>query len=464
MAYKYDLIVIGAGPGGYVAAIRAAQLGMKTAIVEREALGGVCLNWGCIPTKALLRSADVYRMLSHAEEYGLAADNVRFDPEAIVARSRKVADKLSAGVAFLMKKNKIDVYIGDANFETAEPAPRVIVASSKGESILEAKHVILATGARARETSDLKADGQRVWTYRDAMTPPDWPQSLLIFGAGAIGAEFASFYATLGVPVTLIEAAERILPVEDEEISAFAARAFKKQNIDVKANTRAVSLESSSSGVVAKVETNGRPDRLEASHAILALGIVGNVEGLDGLGLEVERTHVKTDPLGRTNVPGLYAIGDLCGPPWLAHKAMHEGVICVEAIAGHNVLPLNTARIPGCTYSHPQVASVGLTEAAAKASGRAIKVGKFPLSANGKAIALGEMDGFVKTIFDQHTGELIGAHMIGAEVTEMIQGFVTAMNVEGTEAELMTTIYPHPTISEAMHEAVLAAYGRSLHM
>ena len=465
MAFHYDLIVIGSGPGGYVAAIRASQLGMKTAIVEREALGGVCLNWGCIPTKALLRTAEVYRLIEQANEFGIIADNPRIDAPKIIERSRNVAGKLSNGVAFLMKKNKIDVYAGEAHLEKGEPAPRVNVVSEKGgESPLDAQHVILATGARARELPGLKADAQRIWTYREAMTPPEWPTSLLIFGSGAIGVEFASFYATLGVKVTLIEMEKRILPVEDEEISALAARQFKKQGIDIRTGAKATQLASSAHGVSAVIDEGGRPDRLEASHAILALGIVGNVEGLESVGVEVVKSHVKIDPLGRTNVPGLYAIGDVAGPPWLAHKASHEGIICVEAIAGRNVVPLNVQRVPGCTYSHPQIASVGLTEAAAKAAGREVKIGKFPFSANGKAIALGETDGFVKTVFDAHTGELLGAHMIGAEVTELIQGYVTAMNAEATEAELIETIYAHPTLSEMMHEAVLGAYGRALHI
>jgi dihydrolipoamide dehydrogenase len=465
MAFHYDLIVVGSGPGGYVAAIRAAQLGMKTAIVEREALGGVCLNWGCIPTKALLRTAEVYRLMTRASEFGLSAENVTIDPAAIVKRSRDVAAKLSQGVQFLMKKNKIDVYFGEGRLDPGEGAPRVTVVSEKGgESPLDAKHVILATGARAREFPNLKADGKRIWTYREAMTPPEWPGTLLVFGAGAIGVEFASFYATLGVNVTLIEMAERILPVEDEEASAFAARQFKKHGIDIRTGTRATALTASGDGVTAEIVTNGRNDVLKATHAILALGIVGNVEGLESVGVETANTHVKIDPLGRTNVAGLYAIGDVCGPPWLAHKAMHEGVLCVEAIAGHKVRPLEPRLVPSCTYSHPQIASIGMTEAAAKAAGRPIKAGKFPFSANGKAIALGETDGFVKTIFDADTGELLGAHMVGAEVTELIQGYVTAMNAEATEAELIETIFPHPTLSEMMHEAVLAAYGRALHV
>mgnify|MGYP000844864776 FL=1 len=465
MAFHYDLIVIGSGPGGYVAAIRAAQLGMKTAIVEREALGGVCLNWGCIPTKALLRTAEVYRLMTHAGDYGLTAQNVGVDPAAIVDRSRKVATKLSQGVQFLMKKNKIDVYMGEGHVEKDGELIRVTVADEKGgESPLDAKHVILATGARARELPGLQADGQRIWTYREAMTPPEWPQSLLIFGSGAIGVEFASFYSTLGVKVTLIELEDRILPVEDEDISAMALRLFKRQGIEILTGARATELKASANGVSAKVESKGRTDVLEASHAILALGIVGNVEGFEDLGIEIEKTHIKIDPLGRTNVPGLYAIGDVAGPPWLAHKASHEGIICVEAIAGRNAHPLNTKRIPGCTYSHPQIASVGLTEAAAKAAGRNVKVGKFPFSANGKAIALGETDGFVKTVFDAHTGELLGAHMIGAEVTELIQGYAVAMQAEVTEHELMETVFPHPTLSEMMHEAVLDAYGRVLHV
>ncbi|MGE3304126.1 MAG: dihydrolipoyl dehydrogenase [Hyphomonadaceae bacterium] len=464
MAETFDLIVIGSGPGGYTTAIRAAQLGFKTAIVERDRLGGVCLNWGCIPTKALLRSAEVYRTMQHADEYGLAADNVRFDAKAVVTRSRKVADRLSSGVSFLMKKNKITVLTGHARLEKGAAAPAVLVKSDKGEERYTPKHVVLATGARAREMPDLgmTADGARIWTYKDAMTPPEWPQSLLVFGSGAIGVEFASFYAAFGVKVTVVELLDRILPVEDEEVSAFALRQFRKQGIEFRIGAKASSVKVGADGVSAAIEAGGRSETLTASHAIVAVGIVGNVEdmGLEALGLKIDRTHVVTDGLGRTNVAGLYAIGDVTGPPWLAHKAGHEGIACVEAIAGQHPHALDVAKIPGCTYSHPQVASIGLTEARAKQAGKEIKVGRFPFQANGKAIALGEAEGFVKTIFDAKTGELLGAHMIGAEVTELIQGFAVAMSAEATEAELIGAVFPHPTLSEMMHEAVLDAYGR----
>jgi dihydrolipoamide dehydrogenase len=464
MADSFDVIVIGSGPGGYTTAIRATQLGFKTAIVEREKLGGICLNWGCIPTKALLRTAEVYRNMQHAKEYGLAADNIRFDSKAVVERSRGVANKLSNGVSFLMKKNKITVLMGDARIEKAVGGNKVIVKGEKGEETYAAKHIIIATGARAREMPDLgmKADGKRLWTYRDAMTPPEWPQSLLVFGSGAIGIEFASFYQTLGVKVTVIELMDRILPVEDEEVSAFALKQFKKQGLEFRIGAKASNVKVTANGVSATIESGGKSETLEASHAIIAVGIVGNVEnlGLEALGVKVDRTHITTDGLGKTNVPGIYAIGDITGPPWLAHKAGHEGTVCIEAIAGQHPHALDVNKIPGCTYSHPQVASIGLTEAKAKEQGRAVKVGKFPFQANGKAIALGEAEGFVKTIFDAKTGELLGAHMIGAEVTELIQGYAVAMTAEATESELIGTIFPHPTLSEMMHESVLDAYGR----
>jgi len=459
----YDVIVVGAGPGGYVAAIRAAQLGMKTAIVERDKLGGVCLNWGCIPTKALLRSAEVYRNIAHAKEFGLSVEGVSFDRAAVVERSRKVAQRMERGVQFLMKKNKIDVIAGEAKLEEGAAAPKVVVAGER----YDAKHVILATGARAREfpATGLTA-GPRVWTYREAMTPPEWPESLLVFGSGAIGMEFASFYATFGVKVTVVEMLDRVLPVEDAEISAFAQKRFARDGITIHTSTEAKSLKASENGVEAVVMSGGASQTLTASHAILALGITGNVEnlGLEALGVKVERGHVVIDGHGRTNVAGLYAIGDLAGAPWLAHKASHEGVICVEAIAGLNPHPMDVSRIPGCTFTHPQVASVGMTEARAKEAGRTVHVGRFPFAGNGKAIALGEDQGMVKTIFDAKTGELLGAHMVGAEVTELIQGFVIAMTGELTEAELMETIFPHPTLSEMMHESVLDAYGRVLHV
>ncbi len=468
MSDNFDLIVIGSGPGGYVAAIRAAQLGFKTAIVERDKLGGVCLNWGCIPTKALLRTAEVYRTLQHAEEYGLAADNVRFDPAAVVERSRKVAGKLSGGVAFLMKKHKIAVIEGEARLEKGAPAPKVIVKAKDGkETAYQAKHVVLATGARARSIPEagLSADGKRIWSYREAMTPPEWPKSLLVFGSGAIGIEFASFYAALGVKTVVVELLDRILPVEDEEVSAFARKAFEKQGLTIRTGAKATGLKAAAKGVSATIEIAGKTETLEASHAIVAVGIIGNTEGLglEALGVKIEKGHVKVEGFGATGVAGLYAIGDVTGGPWLAHKASHEGVACIEAIAGQHPHALDPARIPGCTYSHPQIASIGLTEAKAKAAGRAVRVGKFPFQANGKAIALGEPEGFVKTVFDAKTGELLGAHMVGAEVTELIQGFAVAMSAEATEQTLIDTIFPHPTLSEMMHEAVLDAYGRVLH-
>ena len=469
MSTSFDVIIIGSGPGGYVTAIRAAQLGMKVAIVERDRLGGICLNWGCIPTKALLRSAEVYRNFKHAGEYGLSAEGVKFDPEAVVKRSRGVAGRMEKGVQFLMKKNKITVIEGEARLEKGSAAPKVIVKGKDGkDASYDAKHVILATGARAREipAAGLKSDGKKIWTYRDAMTPPEWPESLLVFGSGAIGIEFASFYAAFGVKVTVVELLDRVLPVEDEEISAFAKKRFEKEGLKLLTSTEAKSLKATAKGVEAVVSSKGKEETLVASHAIVAVGITGNIEGLglEGLGVKTDRGHIVTDGYGKTNVAGLYAIGDVTGGPWLAHKASHEGVICIEAIAGQKPHAMLKERIPGCTYSHPQVASVGLTEAKAKAAGREVKVGRFPFVGNGKAIALGEDQGMVKVVFDAKTGELLGAHMIGAEVTELIQGYVVAMNAEVTEHELMETVFPHPTLSEMMHEAVLDAYGRVLHV
>jgi dihydrolipoamide dehydrogenase len=469
MSTSFDVIVIGSGPGGYVTAIRSAQLGLKTAIVERERLGGVCLNWGCIPTKALLRSAEVYRNFQHAKEFGLSAEGVKFDAGAVVKRSRGVADRLSNGVQFLMKKNKIEVIFGEARLEKGSAAPKVVVKGKDGKDAgYEARHVILATGARAREiaAAGLKADGRRIWTYRDAMTPPEWPESLLVFGSGAIGIEFASFYAAFGVKTTVVELLDRVLPVEDEEISAFAKKRFEKEGMKLLVSTEAKSLKTTASGVEAVVSNKGKEETLTASHAIVAVGITGNIEnlGLEALGVKTEKGHIVADGYGKTNVAGLYAIGDVTGAPWLAHKASHEGIICVEAIAGLSPHAMIKERIPGCTYSHPQVASVGLTEARAKASGREVRVGRFPFVGNGKAIALGEDQGLVKVVFDAKTGELLGAHMIGAEVTELIQGYAIAMQAEVTEHELMETIFPHPTLSEMMHEAVLDAYGRVLHV
>ncbi len=468
MSTSFDVIVIGSGPGGYVTAIRAAQLGMKVAIVERDRLGGICLNWGCIPTKALLRSAEVYRNAQHAKDYGLSIEGLKFDHEAVVKRSRGVAGRMEKGVQFLMKKNKIEVIEGEARLEKGSAAPKVIVKKDGKETSYDAKHVILATGARAREipAAGLKSDGKRIWTYRDAMTPPEWPESLLVFGSGAIGIEFASFYAAFGVKVTVVELLDRVLPVEDEEISAFAKKRYEKEGLTIRTSTEAKSLKATAKGVEAVVSSKGKEDTLTASHAIVAVGITGNVEGLglEGLGVKTDRGHIVTDGYGKTNVAGLYAIGDVTGAPWLAHKASHEGIICIEAIAGKKPHAMIKERIPGCTYSHPQVASVGLTEAKAKAAGREVRVGRFPFVGNGKAIALGEDQGMVKVVFDAKTGELLGAHMIGAEVTELIQGYAIAMQTETTEHELMETVFPHPTLSEMMHEAVLDAYGRVLHV
>ena len=468
-AKSYDLIIIGSGPGGYVAAIRASQLGMKTAIVERAELGGICLNWGCIPTKALLRSSEVFHLITHAKDYGLSVENPKVLLDGVVKRSRGVASQLSNGVTFLMKKHKIDVLVGTARLEKGAGAPKVIVEKGKGEGTYTAKHVMLATGARARELPDigLKVDGKTVWAYREAMVPTEMPKTLLVIGSGAIGIEFASFYRTMGADVTVVEALDRILPVEDAEISAFMLKQLGKQGIKFLTSAQVKSLKVDKGLATAEIATKDGAQTLKADKVILAIGIVGNVEnlGLEALGVKVEKTHIVVDGFGKTNVPGLYAIGDVCGPPWLAHKAMHEGVIVVEGIAGqtpkHKFDPWN---VPGCTYSHPQVASVGMTEEAAKKTGRKLKIGKFPFIGNGKAIALGEPEGIVKTIFDETTGELLGAHMAGEGVTELIQGYCIARQGELTEAELMETVFPHPTLSEMMHESVLAAYGRPLHI
>jgi dihydrolipoamide dehydrogenase len=472
-ATSYDLIVIGSGPGGYVAAIRASQLGMKVAIVERAELGGVCLNWGCIPTKALLRSSEIYHLITHAKDYGFSVENPKVMLDAIVKRSRDVAKQLSNGVQFLMKKHKIDVLEGTARLERGTPGPKVIVEKGKGEGTYTAKNVMLATGARAREIPEagLKVDGKTVWAYREAMVPAEMPKNLLVIGSGAIGIEFASFYRTLGVEVTVVEALDRILPVEDAEISAFMTKQLGKQGIKFDVSAQVKSLKVDKGVATAEVATKDGAHQLAADKVILAVGIVGNVEnlGLEAVGVNVEKTHIVVDGHGKTNVPGLYAIGDVTGPPWLAHKAMHEGVVVVEGMSGpkstgapsHKFDPWN---VPGCTYSHPQVASVGLTEEAAKKTGKKLKVGRFPFIGNGKAIALGEPEGIVKTIFDADTGELLGAHMAGEGVTELIQGFAIARQGELTEAELMETVFPHPTLSEMMHESVLAAYGRPLHI
>jgi dihydrolipoamide dehydrogenase len=459
MAETYDLIVLGSGPGGYVAAIRAAQLGLKTAIVEREKLGGICLNWGCIPTKALLRTSEINHYLTHASAYGLKAEKVGFDLAAIVDRSRKVAGQLNAGVKGLMKKNKITVVEGEG---TIRAKGKLSVVKDGKTTELEAKHIIVATGARARDLPFPKADGERIWTYRHAMVPKEMPTRLLVIGSGAIGVEFASFYSDMGAEVTIVEMLDRILPVEDEEVSAFMHKALAKQGMKIHISSGVEKLEASGEGLRATLKGGETQD---FSHAIIAIGIVPNTEniGLEALGVKTDRGHIATDGYGRTNVEGIYAIGDVTGPPWLAHKASHEGVVCVEAIAGKKPHPFETWNIPGCTYSRPQIASVGLTEAKAKEGGRKVKVGKFPFIGNGKAIALGEAEGFVKTVFDEASGELLGAHMVGAEVTELIQGYVIARQLETTEAELMETIFPHPTLSEMMHESVLDAYGRVLH-
>jgi dihydrolipoamide dehydrogenase len=468
MATDFDVIVIGSGPGGYVTAIRSAQLGFKTAIVERELLGGICLNWGCIPTKALLRSGDVYEQLGHLGDYGLSVEGRSYDFDKVVQRSRKVSAQLNSGVAFLMKKHKIEVIEGVAKLEKGDPAPKVVVALKAGGSrTVQAGHVILATGARARTFPEtgLVPDGDRVWTYREALVPKAAPKRLIVIGSGAIGIEFASFYRALGSDVTVVEMLPRILPVEDEEVSKAAHKAFEKRGIQFRVPASVKKLTRSKDGVSVEIEAGGKAETLHGDVAIVAVGIVGNVEdmGLEALGVKVERTHVVTDAHGGTGVKGLYAIGDVAGPPWLAHKASHEGVHCIEHIAGLKPTGL-TSPIPGCTYSNPQVASVGLTEAQAKEQGLEPKVGRFPFRVNGKAIAMGETEGFVKTVFDGRTGALIGAHMIGAEVTEMIQGFVLAMTLEATEAELQATVFPHPTMSEAMHEASLDAYGKVLHI
>ena len=468
--HTVDLVVVGSGPGGYVAAIRAAQLGMKTAIVERDALGGVCLNWGCIPTKALLRTSEVYTNMKHAEEFGLTADNISFDIEKVVKRSRKVAGKLSGGIGYLMKKNKITVIEGDATLAKGSGAPLVKVKTKAGEDTVKAKHVILATGARARTIpqAGLEPDGKFVWTAKEAMVPDIMPKSLLVIGSGAIGIEFASFYNALGADVTIVEMLDRILPVEDKEISSFADKAFQKQGMKIMTGAQVEILDTSGKLAKATIKTkDGKSETVEAERVVLAVGIVGNTEnlGLEAVGAKVDRGHIVVDEWLSTGVPGLYAIGDVVGAPWLAHKASHEGVICVEKIAGvKDVHPLEVTNIPGCTYCQPQIASVGLTEEKAKEAGHKVKVGRFPFNGNGKAIALGEPEGMVKTVFDEKTGELLGAHMIGAEVTELIQGFGLARSAELVEADLMHAVFPHPTLSEMMHESVLDAYGRVMHI
>ncbi|MCY1127901.1 dihydrolipoyl dehydrogenase [Frigidibacter sp. RF13] len=463
MAQSFDVIVIGAGPGGYVAAIRAAQLGQKVAIVEREHLGGICLNWGCIPTKALLRSAEVFHLMHRAKEFGLKAEGIGYDLDAVVARSRGVAKQLSGGIGHLMKKNKVTVFMGAA---TLPKKGTVSVKTDKGTEELTAKAIILATGARARELPGLEADGDLVWTYKHALQPKRMPKKLLVIGSGAIGIEFASFFNTLGAETTVVEVLDRVLPVEDAEISAFAKKSFVKQGMKIFEKTTVKKLDRSPGKVVAHLESNGQTTTQDFDTVISAVGIVGNVEGLglEALGVKIDRTHVVTDEFCRTGIEGLYAIGDIAGAPWLAHKASHEGVMVAELIAGKHPHPIKPNSIAGCTYCHPQVASVGLTEAKAKEAGFEIKVGRFPFIGNGKAIALGEAEGLIKTVFDAKTGELLGAHMVGAEVTELIQGYVVGRSLETTEGELMETVFPHPTLSEMMHEAVLDAYGRAIHI
>jgi dihydrolipoamide dehydrogenase len=470
MANSYDVIIIGSGPGGYVAAIRAAQLGLKTAVVEKSYLGGICLNWGCIPTKALLRSAEIYHYMEHAKDYGLSAKEVSYDPTAVVKRSRGVAAQLSNGVQFLLKKNKIDVIWGAATIDA--PGKISVKASENppkgalGGGDYTAKSIIVATGARPRALPGLEPDGKLVWTYFEAMAPEKMPKSLLVIGSGAIGIEFASFYRTMGVEVTVVEILPQILPVEDEEIAGLARKRLEKQGIRILTETKVSGLKKGADSVTATIETkDGKKEELTVDRVISAVGVVGNIEnlGLEKLGVKTERGIVVADAFGKTSVPGIYAIGDVAGPPMLAHKAEHEGVICVEAIAGKHPHAMDKLKIPGCTYCNPQVASVGLTEKKAKEAGYEINVGRFPFIGNGKAIALGEPDGLCKTIFDKKTGQLLGAHMIGAEVTELIQGFVIAMNLETTEQELIDAVFPHPTLSETMHESVLSAYGRVIH-
>ena len=468
---SYDILIIGSGPGGYVTAIRAAQLGFRTAIVEREYLGGICLNWGCIPTKALLRSAEIFQYLRHAKDFGLSADNVSFDPKAVVARSRAVSKRLNDGVGFLMKKNKVQVIWGEATIDalgavTVKPkgeAPK----GALGPGTYQTKHIIIATGARPRVLPGIEPDGKLIWTYFEAMVPDAMPKSLLVIGSGAIGIEFASFYRTMGAEVTVVEVLPQILPVEDAEIAGLCRKSLEKQGIKIRTGAKVTAIEKRPNGVVAQVEDGkGQTQALAVERVISAVGVTGNIEnlGLERLGVKTDRGTIVIDGHCRTSVPGIYAIGDVAGPPMLAHKAEHEGVICVEAIKGLDPHPMDKRLIPGCTYCQPQVASVGLTEAAAKQAGYDIRVGRFPFVGNGKAIALGELEGLIKTVFDRKTGALLGAHMVGAEVTELIQGYVVAMNLETTEEELMHTVFPHPTLSEMMKEAVLDAYGRVLNI
>ncbi len=462
MAQNFDVVVIGAGPGGYVAAIRAAQLGLKVACVEREHLGGICLNWGCIPTKALLRSAEVFHLMERAKDFGLTADKIGYDLEKVVARSRGIAKQLSGGIGHLFKKNKVTPIMGEAKLV----APgKITVKTDKGMEEITAKNIIIATGARARELPGLEPDGKRVWNYKAALVPPHMPKKLLVIGSGAIGIEFASFFNTLGADTTVVEVMDRVLPVEDAEISTLAKKAFVKQGMKIMEKATVKSLDRKADKVIATIESGGKSEQMEFDTVISAVGIVGNVEnlGLEDVGVKVDRTHIVTDEYCRTGVPGLYAIGDVAGAPWLAHKASHEGVMVAELIAGGHPHPIKPGSIAGCTYCNPQVASVGLTEAKAKELGHEVKVGRFPFIGNGKAIALGEPEGLIKTVFDAKTGELLGAHMVGAEVTELIQGYIVGRTLETTEAELIETVFPHPTLSEMMHEAVLDAYGRAIH-
>jgi dihydrolipoamide dehydrogenase len=479
MPNPYDILFIGGGPGGYVAAIRAAQLGFKTAVVEREHLGGICLNWGCIPTKALLRTAEIFHYAEHAKDYGLKLEGkITYDPAAVVKRSRAVSGQLNGGVGFLMKKNKIDVIWGEATItkpgevsvgkpkkqpmQPQHPAPK----GTLGEGTYQAKHIIIATGARPRVLPGIEPDGKLIWTYFEAMVPPEFPKSLIVMGSGAIGIEFASFYRTMGSEVTVVELLPQILPVEDAEIAGLARKRFEKQGIKLHTDTKVTKVEKGANDVTCTLQDGkGKTSTLKAERVISAVGVVGNTEnlGLAKLGVKIDRGVIVIDEIGRTNVPGIYAIGDVAGPPMLAHKAEHEGTICVEAIKGLHPHAMDKLMIPGCTYCQPQVASVGLTEAKAKEQGYQLKIGRFPFIGNGKAIALGEPDGLVKTIFDAKTGKLLGAHMVGAEVTELIQGFVIAMNLETTEEELIKSVFPHPTLSEMMHESVMDAYGRVIH-
>jgi dihydrolipoamide dehydrogenase len=460
---NFDVLIIGGGPGGYVAAIRAAQLGLKTAVVERSHLGGICLNWGCIPTKALLRSAEIYHYMQHAKDYGLSASNVSFDAAAVVARSRAVSKQLNGGVGFLMKKNKITVIDGEAKIAK----PGTVTVTGKSAGTYQAKHIIIATGARPRVLPGIEPDKKLVWTYFEAMVPEKMPKSLLVVGSGAIGIEFASFFRTMGSEVTVVELLPQILPVEDEEIAGLARKRFEKQGIKVLTGAKVTKLDKKANSVVATIDDGkGKTQSVEFERVISAVGVVGNIEnlGLEALGVKTDRGTIVTDSYGKTNVAGIYAIGDVAGPPMLAHKAEHEGVICVEAIKGLKPHAMDKNKIPGCTYCHPQIASVGLTEKKAKEQNREVRIGRFPFAGNGKAIALGEAEGLVKTIFDKKTGELLGAHLIGAEVTELIQGFVIAMNLETTEEELIHAVFPHPTLSEMMHESVMDAYGRVIHV